>query len=325
MSIAVFDSGVGGISVLKSLVEVMPNEDFIYYGDSANAPYGTKTLEQVRALTCEHAKELILNQHAKGLVVACNTATSAAVRILREQYPDVPIVGIEPAVKPAMLFMENPRVLVMATPMTIREEKLKKLMDRYRHLGEIIPLPCPGLMNFVERGDLYGDDVRQYLEELLYSYSHGEIDAVVLGCTHYPFVRKMIQEVLGDRVRVFDGGNGTAREMKRRLAEKGLLTDSTAAGIVDFQNSLRHPDRHQHLEHCHGCFRCGARGCQSGVRRYHLGCQHRHQLRYYRHGEPPDGDGAGAAVRPVVPVALYRHYHVGALHLYLYRDLWPYD
>ena len=147
MSIAVFDSGVGGISVLKSLVEVMPNEDFIYYGDSANAPYGTKTLEQVRALTC-----------AKGLVVACNTATSAAVRILREQYPDVPIVGIEPAVKPAMLFMENPRVLVMATPMTIREEKLKKLMDRYRHLGEIIPLPCPGLMNFVERGDLYGDD-----------------------------------------------------------------------------------------------------------------------------------------------------------------------
>ena len=245
MSIAVFDSGVGGISVLKSLVEVMPNEDFIYYGDSANAPYGTKTLEQVRALTCEHAK---------GLVVACNTATSAAVRILREQYPDVPIVGIEPAVKPAMLFMENPRVLVMATPMTIREEKLKKLMDRYRHLGEIIPLPCPGLMNFVERGDLYGDDVRQYLEELLYSYSHGEIDAVVLGCTHYPFVRKMIQEVLGDRVRVFDGGNGTAREMKRRLAEKGLLTDSTAAGTVDFQNSLTGQSHEDKIQLCKALF-----------------------------------------------------------------------
>ena len=239
MSIAVFDSGVGGISVLKSLVEVMPNEDFIYYGDSANAPYGTKTLERVRALTCEHAKELILNQHAKGLVVACNTATSAAVRILREQYPDVPIVGIEPAVKPAMLFMENPRVLVM---------------DRYRHLGEIIPLPCPGLMNFVERGDLYGDDVRQYLEELLYSYSHGEIDAVVLGCTHYPFVRKMIQEVLGDRVRVFDGGNGTAREMKRRLAEKGLLTDSTAAGIVDFQNSLTGQSHEDKIQLCKALF-----------------------------------------------------------------------
>ena len=108
MPIAVFDSGVGGISVLKNLVEVMPHEDFIYYGDSANAPYGKKTLEQVRALTLEHARQLLEEQHAKGLVVACNTATSAAVRILREKYPDLPIVGIEPAVKPAMLFMKNP-------------------------------------------------------------------------------------------------------------------------------------------------------------------------------------------------------------------------
>ena len=115
-------------------------------------------------------------------------------------------------------------------------------------------MPCPGLMNFVERGDLYGDDVRQYLEELLYSYSHDEIDAVVLGCTHYPFVRKMIQEVLGDRVRVFDGGNGTAREMKRRLAEKGLLTDSTAAGIVDFQNSLTGQSHEDKIQLCKALF-----------------------------------------------------------------------
>lgn len=238
MPIAVFDSGVGGISVLKNLVELMPHEDFIYYGDSANAPYGTKTLDEVRTLTCDHAKNLLIDQHAKGLVVACNTATSAAVRILREKYPDVPIVGIEPAVKPAVLFKDNPRVLVMATPMTIREEKFRKLMARYSDKGDIIPLPCPGLMNFVERGDLYGDDVRQYLEELLYDYTHGEIDAVVLGCTHYPFVRKMIQQVLGENVRVFDGGNGTAREMKRRLLEKGLLNDTMQQGKVEFQNSL---------------------------------------------------------------------------------------
>lgn len=238
MPIAVFDSGVGGISVLKNLVELMPHEDFIYYGDSANAPYGTKTLDEVRTLTCDHAKNLLIDQHAKGLVVACNTATSAAVRILREKYPDVPIVGIEPAVKPAVLFKDNPRVLVMATPMTIREEKFRKLMARYSDKGDIIPLPCPGLMNFVERGDLYGDDVRQYLEELLYDYTHGEIDAVVLGCTHYPFVRKMIQQVLGENVRVFDGGNGTAREMKRRLLEKGLLNDKMQQGKVEFQNSL---------------------------------------------------------------------------------------
>ena len=238
MPIAVFDSGVGGISVLKNLVEIMPHEDFIYYGDSANAPYGTKTLEAVRKLTCEHAKNLLIDQHAKRLVVACNTATSAAVRILREKYPDIPIVGIEPAVKPAVLFKDHPRVLVMATPMTIREEKFKKLMGRYSSQGEIIPLPCPGLMNFVERGDLYGDDVKQYLEELLYEYTHNEVDAVVLGCTHYPFGRKLIQEVLGDGVLVFDGGPGTAREMKRRLAEKGLLEESDKTGSVEFQNSL---------------------------------------------------------------------------------------
>ena len=143
MSIAVFDSGVGGISVLRELTKIMPNEDFIYYGDSANAPYGTKTLEEVRKLTCEHARRLLFEEGAKGLVVACNTATSAAVRVLREMYPEIPIVGIEPAVKPAVLCKENPRVLVMATPMTIREEKFHKLMDRYTNQGEIIPLPCP--------------------------------------------------------------------------------------------------------------------------------------------------------------------------------------
>ena len=125
--IAVFDSGVGGISVLRELVKVMPNENFIFFGDSKNAPYGTKSLEEVRSLTCTHAEELF-DAGAKGLVVACNTATSAAVRVLREKYPEIPIVGIEPAVKPAVLCKEHPRVLVMATPMTIREEKFRKLM-----------------------------------------------------------------------------------------------------------------------------------------------------------------------------------------------------
>ena len=165
--IGVFDSGVGGISVLRELVKIMPNENFIYYGDSKHAPYGTKTKEEVRRLTRNHAIELF-DRGAKGLVVACNTATSAAVRVLREEFSEVPIVGIEPAVKPAATFMENPRVLVMATPMTIREEKLQSLIARYADLGEIIPLPCPGLMNFVERGDLDGEDLMKYLNEFLF-------------------------------------------------------------------------------------------------------------------------------------------------------------
>lgn len=234
--IAVFDSGMGGISVLKELVKIMPNENYIYFGDSANAPYGTRTLEEVRTLTCDNARRLF-EGGAKGLVVACNTATSAAVRVLREEYPYIPIVGIEPAVKPAILSKENPRVLVMATPMTIKEEKLRKLMSLYEDKGELLPLPCPGLMDFVERGDLGSLDLKKYLQELLYEYIKEPVDAAVLGCTHYPFVKKMIQEVLGSNVVIFDGGAGTAREMRRRLAESNLLTTRHEAGEVDFRNS----------------------------------------------------------------------------------------
>ena len=237
--IAVFDSGVGGISVLRELVKILPNENYIYYGDSKNAPYGMKDKETVKQLTIDAAKYLFA-QGAKGLVVACNTATSAAVRVLREMYPEIPIVGIEPAVKPAATLKPNCRVLAMATPMTIREEKFQKLMAKYEdQAAEIIPLPCPGLMDFVERGDLNSDSLRSYLEELLFAHRIHPVDSVVLGCTHYPFVRGMIQEVLGPDVVVYDGGEGTAREMRRRLAEADLLNPSEEKGIVDFQNSLQ--------------------------------------------------------------------------------------
>lgn len=234
--IAVFDSGVGGISVLRELVKIMPQEDYIYFGDSKNAPYGMKEQSIVRELTIDCAKQLF-DQSAKGLVVACNTATSAAVRVLRETYPYIPIVGIEPAVKPAVFCMEHPRVLVMATPMTIHAEKFHKLMDRYADDATIIPLPCPGLMDFVERGDLDGEDLHKYLNELLYSYRDHKVDAAVLGCTHYPFAREQIQSVLGEEVRIFDGGEGTAREMRRRLAESGLLRDEQRKGTICFENS----------------------------------------------------------------------------------------
>lgn len=248
--IVVFDSGVGGISVLKELVKVMPEEHFIYFGDSKNAPYGTKTLEEVRRLTGEHAKRMF-EEGAKGLVVACNTATSASVRILRQQYPQIPIVGIEPAVKPASQCKEHPRVLVMATPMTIREEKFRKLMQRYEEKAEILPLPCPGLMDFVERGDLDGEDLKKYLVELLFAYREHPVDAVVLGCTHYPFVKEAIQETLGNRVLVFDGGAGTAREMRRRLQEANLLTNRRTRGKVEFRNSLEDPAK---IQLCHTLF-----------------------------------------------------------------------
>lgn len=234
--IAVFDSGVGGISVLKELVKILPNENYIYYGDSKNAPYGMKTKEEVKALTMNCAQSLF-DRGAKALVVACNTATSAAVRALREKYPDIPIVGIEPAVKPAVSMKEHPTVLVMATPMTIREEKFRNLMNRYKDKGEIIPLPCPGLMDFVERGDLNSNDFRKYLEELLYEYRTRKVDAAVLGCTHYPFAKELIQEILGEEVAIFDGGEGTARELRRRLKVTKLVNPSTEKGTICFENS----------------------------------------------------------------------------------------
>lgn len=236
LPIGVFDSGVGGISVLRELVALMPNENYIFYGDSANAPYGTKALEQVVELVSNDAKYLY-EQGIKALVVACNTATSAGIQILRERYTDIPVIGIEPALKPAVLSKEHPMVLVMATPMTLREEKFRKLMQRFEQDAEIVPLPCPGLMEFVERGELESEALEEYLRKLFAPYE--KVDAVVLGCTHYPFVRNMIQKVLGEEAMLFDGGAGTARETRRQLEEKGLRNPSEERGKVVFENSAK--------------------------------------------------------------------------------------
>lgn len=234
--IAVFDSGVGGISVLRCLLAEMPEENYRYFGDSANAPYGTKSLEEVRRLTMFHV-DRFLSEGAKAVVVACNTATSAAVRILRQKYPGVPIIGIEPALKPAVLFKKHPNVVVMATPMTIREQKFHLLMERYMGMAHIIPLPCPGLMEYIEHGDIQGDELEGFLERLLEPFDKDKLDAVVLGCTHYPFVSSQLQKVLGEHVTLFDGGPGTARETKRRLSESGLLRKSPGKGTIVFENS----------------------------------------------------------------------------------------
>ncbi len=234
--IGVFDSGLGGISVLRELYQIMPEENYIYFGDSKHAPYGTKPLEEIRRLTIANV-EMLLERGAKGIVVACNTATAAAVRILRGKYPNLPLVGIEPALKPAAMQPGHPTVLVMATPMTIQGDKYKHLRTRYESEADIIGLPCPGLMEFVETGNTHGEDLRAFLEDLLMPYIR-ETDAIVLGCTHYPFVRELIQQIAGERVRIFDGGNGTAREMRRRLTAAGLRTLRKGPGTVLFENSL---------------------------------------------------------------------------------------
>lgn len=240
LPIGVFDSGVGGISILRELIKLMPNENYIYLGDSANAPYGTKSLEQVVDLVCKDAAYLY-EKGIKALVVACNTATSAGIQILREQYTQIPVIGIEPALKPAVFSAEHPTVLVMATPMTLRENKFCRLMQRFETEAEIVPLPCPGLMEFVERGELEGEALEQYLQKLFAPYS--KPDAVVLGCTHYPFVRGTIEKILGDQVLLFDGGAGTARETKHQLEVRKLLNSSEKKGKVIFENSEKEDAR----------------------------------------------------------------------------------
>jgi glutamate racemase len=259
--VAVFDSGVGGVSVLRELVRVMPKEHFYFYGDSANAPYGTKSKYEVLQLTRDHVEHFIDNG-AKGVCIACNTATSAAVRKLRLEYPDFPIVGIEPALKPAVSFMDHPKVLVMATPMTISQEKFQTLMNKYGEEAEVYPLACPGLMEYVEAGKAGSKEVQDFLNDLLKDYApggkYGPMDAVVTGCTHYPFVKDQIEIALGGGTRVFDGANGTAREMRRRLFAAGCLipeerntealSDEQILSLVTFENSA--PDREAKIELC---------------------------------------------------------------------------
>ena len=234
--IAVFDSGVGGISVLRALLCEMPNENYWYFGDSANAPYGTKYLEEVKKLTVSHVGRF-LDEGAKAVVVACNTATSAAVRYLRQKYPNVPIIGIEPALKPAVLSKDYPNVVVMATPMTLREQKFHNLMDRYMGMAHIIPLPCAGLMEYIEQGEIHSAELELFLERLFEPFEKQKLDAVVLGCTHYPFIARELKKVLEENVRLYEGGPGTARETKRRLLNAGLLCDGKTKGTVRFDNS----------------------------------------------------------------------------------------
>ncbi len=237
LPIAVIDSGVGGISVLRELIKIMPRENYIYFGDSKNAPYGSKEKSEVLDITRKNL-EMLQEKGIKALVVACNTATSAAVRILREEHPELVIVGIEPAIKPPAVTLDHPRVLVMATPLTLREEKFKKLVARYTDQAEIIPLPCHRLAELVESGNIDSPELDEYVASLLEPYREKEIDALVLGCTHYPHVRETIERHISPDVKIFDGGEGTARETRRRLEAADLLCPDTQIGVIEIYNSL---------------------------------------------------------------------------------------
>ena len=211
LPIGFLDSGVGGLSVLREAIKIMPNENYIYFGDSKNAPYGVKPTKEIRDLTF-NVVDFLIEKGIKGLVVACNTATSAAVSELRRVYPDIPLVGIEPAIKPAVELNRSGKILIMATPMTIKQEKFNLLLNKYKEKAEIVPIPCAGLMEFIEDGVLSGEELEEYLEEKLSIYDKSEISSIVLGCTHYPFVKDVIAKIVGSNVIIMDGGEGTAND-----------------------------------------------------------------------------------------------------------------
>ena len=237
--IAVFDSGVGGISVLRHLLKQLPGERFVYFGDSANAPYGSRPTEEVRALTLAAVEKLLAEYPLKALVIACNTATAAAVKDVRAAHPELIVVGIEPALKVAADHFPGGRVGVLATEVTLREEKFDTLLHRFDENVTIYKIPAPGLVELVEKGMVDTPQTEALLKKVLKPYL-GKLDAVVLGCTHYPFAKNAIRRVLGDKVVLLDGGEGTARETRRRLELTGLLENGS--GEVILRNSSPDPD-----------------------------------------------------------------------------------
>lgn len=235
LPIGVIDSGLGGISVLKELVLAMPFEKYIYLGDSANAPYGVKSHGEILSLT-EAVVDRLLERGIKALVIACNTATGVAVKHLREKYSELPIIGLEPALKPAAENSEGGTVAVMATPATLSEEKFRLLHDRYKDSVNIITVAAPRIVEFVENGVFDGEELYSYIEELFAPYKDTKIRSVVLGCTHFPFVKDVIKKASGAEY-IYDGGKGAALETRRRLEALGLLSD-TEEGYVSFENTL---------------------------------------------------------------------------------------
>lgn len=220
--IGIFDSGVGGLSVLRELQHQLPNESLIYLADQAHVPYGIRSLEEVRAYS-ERITRYLLSLGAKLIVVACNTASAAALHYLRQTFPGVPFVGMEPAVKPAAEHTQSGVVGVLATPATFQGELYASVVERFANGVRVLQHTCPGLVAQIEDGQLDTPETRAILVEALTPMLAQGIDTVVLGCTHYPFVIPQIQEIAGPGVRVIDPAPAIARQVRRLLENNALL------------------------------------------------------------------------------------------------------
>ncbi len=234
--IGIFDSGVGGLSVLRAVRQQLPHEAVLYLADQGHVPYGPRPLAEVRAFS-EEITRFLLARGAKLIVVACNTASAAALHHLRQTFPDVPFVGMEPAVKPAAEHTQTGVVGVLATPATFQGALYASVVERFANGVRLIQQTCPGLVAQIEAGQLDTPETRAILEDALLPMLEKGIDTVVLGCTHYPFVIPLIQEIVGPQVRVIDPAPAVARQVGRLLEAKRLRHPASKSGALRFYTS----------------------------------------------------------------------------------------
>ncbi len=234
--IGIFDSGVGGLSVWRELVRELPSEDTVYFADQAHMPYGPRSQDEIRKY-CDAITRYLVEQGCKGVVVACNTASAAALKFLRETYPTLPTIGMEPAVKPAAALTRTGVVGIMATPATFQGKLFQATAGRHAADVQLINQVCDGLADQVETGDLEGPAMQTMLRRFLAPMIAANADTVVLACTHYPFVIDTIRKIVGDGVHVIDPAPAIARHVRRVLSERGLLSHRSRPGTHRFVTS----------------------------------------------------------------------------------------
>lgn len=233
--IGVMDSGVGGLSVLKHLTRQLPHEHFIYFADSAHAPYGNKTATEIQQ-RCEIVADTLIAQGTKALVVACNTATAAAIGSMRQHYT-LPIIGMEPAVKPAAAASKNGIIGVLATTGTLQSAQFAALLEHYGQNVQVVTQACVGLVECIEQGQLNTPHTLALLQQYCQPLIAAGADTIVLGCTHYPFVRKHIQDIVGPNVTLIDTGAAVANRLQQVLEQQQMLNAATEAGDYVFLTS----------------------------------------------------------------------------------------
>lgn len=230
--IGIFDSGIGGLSVLREIRALLPDEPLVYVADQAHVPYGSRSLAEIQQFS-EAISQFFVNQGAKLVVVACNTASAAALSFLRHRYPQVPFVGMEPAVKPAAQRTQTGKVGVLATEGTFASDRYADLMKRYAKNVEVFENPCVGLVNMIENGQANAPELEQLLQNIVQPMVAAEVDTLVLGCTHYPFVIPVLAQVAGTAVSIIDPAPAIARQVERVLAQKGLSSHNAAPTPID--------------------------------------------------------------------------------------------